>query len=327
MTRLVTGATGYIGSAVVRELVEQGQKIRCLVRRSSNLENIKDLDVELAYGDICDMPSLHRALKGCGRVFHLAALYANWLRNPGTMYQVNEEGTRNVMEACLEAGIRKVVYCSSVAALGAHGKKPADETAGFNLNATRDNYYISKFRAETVALRYAQAGLPLVIVNPSNPIGPRDHGPTPTGALIINIIKRKLPAYVDGGINLIDLSDCARGIVSAMERGRPGEKYILGNRNVSIKEYFNLIVEVAGRGLSPAIRMPKWMAVLSGYGYQSLAWLTGKPPVTSASWVRVGSHYSWWDCNKARTELGLEQTPLEESIGKAVEWFQKHNYI
>ena len=327
MTILVTGATGYVGSAVARELVEQGRKIRCLVRQDSNLENIKDLDVELVYGDIRDMGSLHRALKGCERVFHLAALYANWLRNPGIMYQVNEEGTRNMMAACLQAGIRKVVYCSSVAALGAHGKESADETAVFNLNATRDHYYISKFRAETVALRYAQAGLPLVVVNPTNPIGPRDQGPTPTGALILNIIKRKLPAYVDGGINLIDMSDCAQGIVAAMEKGRPGEKYILGNLNVSIKEYFDLIVRVAGRGLSPAIRMPKWMAVLSGYGYQSLAWFTGKPPITSASWVRVGSHYSWWNCSKARGELGLKQTPLEESLGKALDWFHRHHYV
>lgn len=327
MTILVTGATGYVGSAVIRELLEQGHPIKCLVRRKSSLANIKDFDVELAYGDIRDPMSFKRALKGCNRVFHLAALYANWLRKPGIMYQINEEGTRNVMAACLEAGIERVVYCSSVAALGAHGKIPVDETARFNLNATRDHYYISKYRAETIALKAFKDGLPVVIVNPSNPIGPRDRGPTPTGALIINIILRKLPAYVDGGINLIDMSDCAKGIVSAMEKGRPGEKYVLGHRNVSIKEYFDLIVNVAGRGMSPSVQMPKWMAVLSGYGYESLAWITGKPPITSASWVRVGSHYSWWDASKAIKELGLPQTPLEGSIGRAVDWFYKHNYI
>lgn len=327
MTTLITGATGYIGSAVVRQLLEKGEEVRCLIRRNSNPENIEGLNVETAYGDICNIQSLKRALKGCDRVFHLAAVYANWLRNPGLMYQVNEEGTRNLLTACKHADIKKVVYCSSVAALGAHGKKPADENARFNLNSTRDHYYISKYRAEQVALKFAKEGLPVVIVNPSNPIGLRDRGPTPTGALIINIIKRKLPAYVDGGINLIDMTDCAEGIISAMVKGGPGQKYILGNQNVSIKEYFDLIVKVAGRGLSPTMRIPKWMAVLSGYGYQALAWLTAKPPITSASWVRVGSHYSWWDCSKARTELGLNQTPVEESIGRAVEWFSRYNYI
>jgi dihydroflavonol-4-reductase len=327
MTTLITGATGYIGSAVVRKLVEQGEDIRCLVRKSSNAANLAGLPVDLAYGDIVDIRSVEKAVKGCRRVFHLAALYANWLRKPNTMYQVNEEGTRNVMTACKQAGIEKIVYCSSVAALGAHGRQTDNENARFNLNATRDHYYISKFRAEQVALKFAREGIPVVIVNPTNPIGPRDIRPTPTGALIINIIKKRLPAYVDGGINLIDMSDCANGIIAAMENGRNGEKYILGNQNVSIKEYFDLIVDVAGRGFSPFLRMPRWMAVLSGYGYQTLAWFSGRAPVTSASWVRVGSHYSWWDSRKAIIELGLKQTPVAESIGQAVAWFERHRYL
>jgi dihydroflavonol-4-reductase len=165
------------------------------------------------------------------------------------------------------------------------------------------------------------------MVNPSNPIGPRDIGPTPTGALIINIIKKRIPAFVDGGINLIDVTDCARGIVTAMAKGRIGEKYILGNTNISIKAYFDLIVKVAGKGLSPFIRLPSWLAVFSGYGYQMLARITGKPPITSASWVRVGSHYSWWDCTKARVELDLGQRPIEGSIKEAVTWFGTNGYI
>jgi dihydroflavonol-4-reductase len=327
MKTLITGATGYIGSAVVRVLLEKGAAVRCLVRESSNLKNLQGLEVELAFGDICDIDSLNHALSECETVYHLAALYANWLPNPGRMYQVNEEGTRNVLVACSESEIKKVVYCSSVAALGAHGKTPADETARFNLNATRDHYYISKFRAEQIALKYARAGLPVVIVNPSNPIGPRDLSPTPTGALIINIIKKKLPGYVDGGINLIDVGECARAIVSAMDKGRPGEKYILGNRNMTIKEYFDLIVKVAGRGMSPPIKLPKWLAVFSGYGYETLSHMTRKPPLTSASWVRVGSHYSWWDCKKAREQLDLGQRPIEESLAEAIEWFQGNGYL
>jgi dihydroflavonol-4-reductase len=232
-----------------------------------------------------------------------------------------------VLAACRKAGIQKVVYCSSVAALGAHGKKPADERARFNLTETKDHYYISKFRAEQVALKFAREGLPVVIVNPSNPIGPRDITPTPTGALILQILKGQLPGYVVGGINLIGMTDCVRAMVGAMDKGKIGEKYILGNRNVTIKEYFDLIVEVAGRGRSPFIRLPKWLAVFSASGYEALAWLTGKPPMTSRSWVRVGSHYSWWDCTKAREALDLGQTPIEESLAEAVDWFEKNGYL
>ena len=224
MTTLITGATGFIGSAVARELTDKGEKIRCLVRETSNLKNLDGLPVELSIGDIQDIDSVQRALKGCDHVYHLAAVYANWLPDPGLMYRVNEEGTRNVLTVCREAGIQKTVYCSSVAALGAHGKTAADESAQFNLNSTKDHYYISKYRAEQVALEFFRKGLPVVIVNPSGPIGPRDIGPTPTGALIINLLKGKFPGYVDGGINLIDVTDCARGIVAAMEKGQAGRK-------------------------------------------------------------------------------------------------------
>lgn len=327
MTVLVTGATGYIGSAVVRALLNRDETVRCLVRKTSSLQNLEGLGVELAFGDICDIESVRHALVGCQNVFHLAALYVNWIPNSALMYRVNEEGTRNVLSACRDADPYKIVYCSSVAALGAHGQKPANESAQFNLNSTKDHYYISKFRAEQIAMTFARQGLPVVIVNPSNPIGPRDISPTPTGALIVNIIKKKLPGYVDGGINLIDMGDCAQGIISAMENGEPGEKYILGNRNVSIKEYFDLIVDVAGRGRSPFLKLPKWMAVFSGYGYEMLARMTHKPPITSASWVRVGSHYSWWDCTKAREKLGLGQRPIAESLSEAVGWFQANGFI
>jgi dihydroflavonol-4-reductase len=327
MTTLITGATGYIGSAVMRELLNNGQDVRCLVRQTSSVKNLDGLRLELSCGDITDIGSVRRAVNGCDTVYHLAALYANWLPDSGLMYRVNEEGTRNVMQACLDAGIRKIVYCSSVAALGAHGRTPADESARFNLNPTKDHYYISKHRAEQVALQFIRRGLPAVIVNPSNPIGPRDISPTPTGALIISIIKKRIPAYVDGGLNLIDVTDCARGFAAAMEKGRIGEKYILGNTNVSIKEYFDLIVKAAGKGLSPFFRLPAWLAVFSGFGYQALARLNGKPPITSASWVRVGSNYSWWNCAKAREELDLGQRPVGESIAEAVRWFEVNGYV
>lgn len=327
MKTLITGATGFIGSNLVRLLLEKGESLTCLVRQDSNTRNIDGLDVEFVYGDITDIRSLHRALKGCNKVYHLAAVYAIWLRDPGCMYRVNEEGTRNLLTACKDSSIDKVLYCSSTAALGAHGEIPADESARFNLVSTKDHYYISKFRAEQIALTLAHEGLPVVIVNPTVPIGPRDRNPTPSGELIVNILKGKLPAYVDGGFNIIDVTDCARGMIQAMENGKPGQKYILGNRNVRVKEFFDLVVQVAGRGKSPFIRLPKWIAVGSGYGYQTLSWLTGKRPLTSASWARVGGHYSWWDCTKAVTQLGLGQRPVEDSIADAVNWFAHNKYI
>lgn len=328
MKILVTGGSGYIGSAVIRELLtRKANRIKVLARKTDDLRNLEGLDAELAYGDITDFHSVTDALEGCDRVFHLAAIYAIWLPEPRMMHWVNVQGSKNVFEACLQKKIKKVVYTSSVAALGAHGKeRPADESAQFNLWRTKDNYYISKFHAEQVALDYFKRGLPVVIVNPTNPCGPRDVAPTPNGQLIINIIKGKLPAYVDGGINVSDIGDTAKGHVLAMEKGRSGEKYVLGNTNVSVKEYFDLIAQIGG-GKSPSMKIPKLAAVASGYLYQLLAEITRKPPVTTAAWVRVGSEYSFWDSSKAVKELGMPQTPIRESIKSAIEWFRQNGRL
>lgn len=327
MKVLVTGGSGYIGSAVVKELLETKEKVKVLVRETDNLRNLERLDVELVYGDITDFHSIAGALQGCDRVFHLAAIYAIWLPDPKMMYRVNVQGTKNVLEACLQKKIKKVVYTSSVAALGAHGKdRPANESVQFNLWHTKDNYYISKYRAEQLALDYFRRGLPVVIVNPTNPCGAHDIMPTPNGQLIINIIKGKLPGYVDGGINVSDIGDTAKGHVLAMEKGRAGEKYVLGNTNVSVKEYFDLIAQLGG-GKAPSIKIPKSVAVISGYLYQLLAEVTRKPPVTTAAWVRVGSEYSYWDSSKAIKELGMPQTPVRESIRNAIDWFKENDYL
>ena len=328
MKYLVTGGSGYIGSAVVRELLtEKKNKVKVLVRPTDDLRNLKDLNVEFVHGDITDFHSMLNALSGCDRVFHLAAIYAIWLPDPGMMYWVNVQGPKTVLEACRQKKIKKIVYTSSVAALGAHGKnQPADESAQFNLWHTKDHYYISKYRAEQAVLDYYKRGLPVVIVNPTNPCGPRDIAPTPNGQLIINIIKGKLPGYVDGGINVSDIDDTAKGHVLAMEKGKPGEKYVLGNTNVSVKEYFDLIAHIGG-GKSPSLRIPAPVAVSSGYLYELLAALTKKPPVTTAAWVRVGSEYSFWDSTKAVEELGMPQTPIRDSIGSAIEWFKSNGKL
>jgi len=327
MTILVTGATGFIGAAVVRTLLDDGMSLRCLVRKDSDRSNLEGLALEYAEGDVTDLDSIRRALQGCDRVIHMAAIYAIWLKDPNLMYRVNVNGTHKVLTACREANIEKVVYVSSTAALGAHGTTPANECAEFNMASTGDHYFISKYQSEQLALDFAAKGLPVTIVNPSVPLGPRDIKPTPSGALIINVMKGLLPGYIDGGLNLIDVRDCARGIVNALARGKNGEKYVLGNRNVRMKEFFDLIVQVAGFGKAPAIRFPVFMAVQSGYAYELLARITGKPPINTAAWVRVGSHYSWWDSSRAVRELGLPQTPVEESIAQAIAWFKGKAYL
>ncbi|MEN8245309.1 MAG: SDR family oxidoreductase [Thermodesulfobacteriota bacterium] len=326
MTTLITGGTGFIGSHLLHHLLGKGESVKCLVRKYSDTEHLDRLHVEKVVGDVTDIGSLRKAIRGCNRVYHLAGVYAIWLANTGRMYQVNEEGTRNTMTVCREADVERIVYCSSTAALGAHGKTPAGESARFNLMSTRDHYYMSKYRAEQIVLQFAGEGLPVIIVNPTVPVGTLDRNPTPSGELILNVLKGKLPAYVDGGFNVVDVSDCAQAMIQAMQVGAPGEKYILGNRNVRVKEFFDLVVRVAGRGKSPAVRIPKWAAVSSGYAYQTLSFFTRKAPLTSASWARVGSHYSWWDCAKARRDLSLGQRDIEESIREAVSWFEQNGY-
>jgi dihydroflavonol-4-reductase len=332
MKALVTGGSGFIGSAVVMELLKRGQPMRALARSKGQPGNLAGLpipargNVELVEGNLLDRDSLHRALEGCDRVYHLAAVYANWLPDRSMILRANVDGTRNLLQACLERKVERVVYTSSAAALGAHGKTPADESAPFNLADTGDVYYLSKYRAEQVALEFAAKGLPVVILNPSNPIGPRDIKPTPTGALILSVLKGKLPGYVDGGINVVDVEDVAIAHVMAMDKGQPGEKYILGNTNLPIRDYFQLIAAVGG-GKAPAMRIPVPFAVATAYLYEAVAAITKKPPVTSVSWVKVGSHTSFWDSSKAIRELSLPQTPIRESLKKAIAWFREKGYL
>jgi dihydroflavonol-4-reductase len=322
MTVLVTGATGFLGSHVVRTLVEDGHSVRCLVRAQSDRSSLAGLAVEYTEGDVADLDAVRRAVNGCDQVM--------WMRDFSPMYRVNVNGTHKVLTACREAGVRKVVHVSSSAALGAHsgpGEPPANEDVTFNLAHSGAHYFITKHQSEQVAHEFAARGLPVTIVNPTVVLGPSDRTPTPSGELILNVLKGKLPGYIRGGMNLVDVRDCARGTVNALERGRNGERYILGHRNVEMKEFFDLIVRVAGAGKSPKIKFPVIMAVQSAYAEELLAWLTGKPPINTAAWVRVGSQYLWWDASKAVRELGLPQRPAEESIADAIAWFRAHGLL
>jgi dihydroflavonol-4-reductase len=327
MKALVTGATGFIGSSVVRELLKDGVKVRVLVRESSDTRGLDGLDVEKAYGDVRDSDAVKSALKGCDVLYHGAALYAFWAPGNKAFYDINVEGTKIVLNAALEQGVGRVVYTSSIVAVGSHGAdKPASEDAEFNLWDTGDHYARSKHLAEVEAMKFFEKGLPVVVVNPAMVIGIRDIKPTPSGKMIIDIVNRKMPGYIDGGINLVDVEDVARGHILAAEKGRIGERYILGNENMSVSDYFKLIGEIAGVE-PPRLKIPYPAAILLGHGYQFVANIIKKPPVLTAPMVRTGSKYAYYDSSKAVTELGFSQTPIKTTVEKAINWFRENGYI
>lgn len=327
MKTLVTGATGFIGSSIVRELLKDGVEVRALVIKNSDTRNIDSLDVEKVYGDIRDSESMKSALKGCDTLYQAAALCALWATDSRVFYDINVEGTKIALNAALELELGKVVYTSSIATIGAHGvDRLANEEAEFNLWNTGDHYSRSKYVGEVEALKICHKGLPLVIVNPAVVTGVRDIEPGPSGKLMVDILNRKMPGYIDGGGNIIDVEDVARGHILAAQKGRIGERYILGNKNLSVVDYFKLIEEVSGVK-APKFKIPYPIAIIMGYVYQLIASITKKPPVITASMMRIASKYAYFDVSKAVNELGLPQTPIRTTIEKAINWFRENGYV
>lgn len=326
MKVLVTGATGFIGSAITRELIKEGQEIKVLIRKSSNTRNIDELDVEKVYGDIRDYDSMKRAMEGCGTLYLTAAYFAHWAPNPKQLYEVNVGGTRASLKAAFDVGIEKVVYTSTNNAIAASGPVPADEEKAFNYWESRDHYSMSKYIAENEARIFITRGLPVVIVNPTLVIGINDIKPTPSGQMIIDVVNQKMPGYIDGGINIIDVEDVARGHILAAQKGRVGERYLLGNNNITVYDYLKLIADTAGVR-PPALKLPYQLALALGYLFELGAFITRKPPIITASEVRIGKMTEWYDCSTAVNELGLPQTPIDVTIGKALNWFKDNGYI
>lgn len=327
MKALVTGATGFIGSMVVRELLNQGADVRVTVRRDSDTRNIDGLDVERVYGDTRDRESMRAALKGCDALYHAAAYFAHWSPNKDLFYKINVEGTKNVLEEALAQGLEKVVYTSTSNTIGSHGAgNYVNEEAEFNGWEAGDHYAISKYLAELEAKKICDRGLPLVIVNPTLVIGVRDVKPTPSGALIVDIANRDMPGYIDGAINVIDVEDVARGHLLAAERGRIGERYILGNENLMVGEFFRLVAEVAGVR-PPRLKLPYGIALSLGYLFEAYARMARKQPLVSVSQVRLGKMGEHFDNSKAVNELGLPLTPIRTTVEKAVDWFRENGYI
>jgi dihydroflavonol-4-reductase len=333
MKTLVTGATGFVGAHVTRALLARGAEVRCLVRmgRSARAagerpDNLAGLPVERFPGDLRDPGSLRRAVEGCGVVYHVAADYRLFIRDPPAMYAANVDGTDSLLASAAEAGVGRVVYTSSVGALGLEPDgSPADERTPVALRDMVGHYKRSKFLAERVAERWAERGLEVVVVNPSTPVGDLDVKPTPTGQMIVDFLCRRFPAYVDTGLNLIDVEDVAQGHLLAAERGRPGERYILGHRNMSLIEILQTLSRLTGLP-APRVRVPHWLPLAAAYVGGGVSRLTGGTPRVTPEAVRMSRHRMFFDAGKAVAELGLPQRPVEEALGRAVRWFTEHGY-
>jgi len=326
MKAFVTGATGFIGASIVRELIADGWQVRVLARPGSDRRNLDGLKIEIWEGDLSDRGALARGLEDCHTLFHAAADYRLWTRNPAAMYEVNVGGTNNILGAALDAGVEKVVYTSSVGTLGNPGDgTPGTEDAPVTLDDMVGDYKKSKFLAERAAERFLSQGLPLVIVNPSTPVGPMDIKPTPTGKIVVDFLNRKMPAYLDTGLNLIDVATCARGHLLAADRGRIGQKYILGNENLTLARIFAILSEITGLK-PPRIRLPYYPILLAAYANHAISAVTGREPLIPLAGVQMAKKFMYFDTGKAVAELGLPLTPIEGSLERAVKWFREHGY-
>jgi len=327
MLAFVTGATGFVGSHVARALAEQGADLRLLVRANSDRRNIEDLDAERIVGDLRNPASFGNALSGCDAVFHVAADYRLWVRDPEEMYRSNVEGTRAILEAARKNRVRRVVYTSSVATMGfTSNGHLADEDSPVGLGNMIGPYKRSKFMAEQVALDAARGGMDVVVVNPTTPVGERDIKPTPTGRIVVDFLKKKFPAYVDTGLNLVDVTECARGHIAALEKGRSGERYILGGENLTLKQILDKLAAITGLP-SPRVRVPYVMALATGVVDEMITGrLLGREPRATIDAVRMGRKRMFVTSAKAERELGWKTVPVDDALRRAADWFQKNGY-
>src|SRR5574341_310541 len=328
MKVFVTGATGFVGSHVARALAGQGADLRLLVRATSRTGNIDGLPAERVLGDLGDADALRRAMSGCELVFHVAADYRLWTRHPQAMYGANVEGTRAILKAAQEAGVRRLVYTSSVATMGFTGNgRPADEESPVSLGNMIGHYKRSKFLAEQVVLEAARAGQNVVLVNPTAPVGEQDIKPTPTGKIVLDFLNRKFPAYVDTGLNLVDVTEVARGHVVAAEKARPGERYILGGENLTLKQILDKLAALTGIP-APTVKLPYAVALVSGaMDTFFTGMLLGREPRVTLDAVPMGRKKMFASAAKAERDLGWKVVPVEGPLGKAAEWFKSHGYV
>jgi dihydroflavonol-4-reductase len=323
----VTGATGFLGAHVARALAEQGADLRLLVRSTSDLRNLEGIRADRATGDLRSPVSLEKAMAGCEVVFHVAADYRLWVRDPEQMYRSNVDGTRTVLNAARKNGVRRVVYTSSVATMGfTSNGEPASEESAVALGDMIGHYKRSKFLAEQIALEAGRSGQDVVVVNPSTPVGELDIKPTPTGRIIVDFLKKKFPAYVDTGLNLVDATECARGHLAALEKGRSGERYILGGENLTLKQILDKLSAITGLP-SPKVKVPYFMALATGVVDEVVTGrLRGKEPRATIDAVRMGRKKMFVSSAKAERELGWSLVPVDGALRRAAAWFRAKGY-
>ena len=334
MKCFVTGASGFVGANLVQELVAHGHSVKALLRPESDVRGLQSADFERVTGDILDRKLLEQAMDGCDWCFHVAASYQLWMRDYRPMYQANVEGTRNVLEAAGKAGCSRIVYTSTVGCIGlpkrVNGKfTPTDEMDIATEAQMTNHYKHSKFMAETVAAElFRKQGLPIVIVNPTAPIGPRDVKPTPTGQVIVDFLNRKLPAYLDTGLNWVHVRDVAMGHILAAQNGRLGERYILGNAegNWTMQQMLLALEAITGVP-APRVRVPHWVALAAAHVDERISFFTRKPPKAPLAGVRMAKYKMWFNPSKAINQLDLPQTPPKQALADAVEWFRANGYV
>lgn len=328
MKVLVTGATGFVGSHVARFLAGQGAELRLLVRPTSLTANLEGIAAERVTGDLREAESLRKAMAGCEAVFHVAADYRLWTREPHEMYRSNVEGTRNIIQLAQQSGVRRVIYTSSVATMGfTSNGHLANEDSPVGLGDMIGHYKRSKFQAEQIALEAGRSGVDVVVVNPTTPVGERDIKPTPTGRIIVDFLKRKFPAYVDTGLNLVDVAEVARGHVAALEKGQRGERYILGGENLTLKQILDKLAAITGLA-SPRVKLPYAVALATGVVDTAVTGLLlRREPRVTVDAVRMGRKKMFVSSAKAERELGWKIVPVEDALRRAVEWFRGNGYV
>ena len=328
MTTLVTGANGFVGAAVVRHLLQEGEAVRVLVRRGSDRRNLAEVDVQVCEGDLRDRASLTSAMAGCGAVFHVAADYRLWVPKPAPMYAINVDGSVNVLECAAAAGVEVLVYTSSVAVLGINSDRtPADESTPVTEADMIGHYKRSKFLAEAAVRRRAtELGFPVVTVNPSTPIGPRDVRPTPTGKIIVDAANGKIPAYVDTGLNVVHVDDVAAGHLLARDRGVAGERYVLGGDDMSLQQILTDVAERTG-GPPPRIRLPRSVVYPVAVAGEILGRVSGREPPVTLDGLRMSKKFMYFTSAKAASALGYRWRAPTEAIGDALRWFGDNGYL
>jgi len=325
MITLVTGATGFVGSHIVRQLLEHGDTVRVLVRPTSSMRELAGRDVQVAWGDLRDASAVRAAVHGVQRVFHVAADYRLWAKDPAEFYETNVAGTRHLL-AAIDAGVERVVYTSTVGTIAVPRDRLPDETTDASLDEMIGHYKRSKLLAERAVLAAAARGAPVVIVNPTTPVGPGDWRPTPTGQVIVDFLCHRMPAYVQTGLNVVPVEDVARGHLLAAERGRIGERYLLGGRNMTLKEMLDALAAITGQR-APRLCLPWHAAMAIGYADQLVARVRGREPRIPLDGVRMARHRMWVNCTKAERELGFRAGPVEAALERAVEWYRHEGYV